>query len=197
MASKGAAGSQVIICTDGLSNVGLGSFEGCVTDDDYEKAEAFYVEAGEYARKNGISVSIASIEGEECNINSLCKIADLTGGDVQRVKPTEVTDNFASLLSLPVLATNVELKVKLHQGLEFRNEDPSALSQDNTILSKSFGNVNEETEITFEYRMKKVADLLKYKDIDMSKLTHLPFQAQIAYTSLQGNRCVRVISQRE
>ena len=26
MASKGAPGSQVIICTDGMANVGLGSF---------------------------------------------------------------------------------------------------------------------------------------------------------------------------
>lgn len=27
MASKGAPGSQVIICTDGMANVGLGSFQ--------------------------------------------------------------------------------------------------------------------------------------------------------------------------
>ena len=28
MASKGAPGSQVIVCTDGMANVGLGSFRG-------------------------------------------------------------------------------------------------------------------------------------------------------------------------
>ena len=54
--------------------------------------------------------------------------------------------------------------------------------------------MNEETEVTFEYRMKSVKELLKMVDLDMTKIKSLPFQAQITYTALDGSRCVRVIT---
>jgi hypothetical protein len=76
-----------------------------------------------------------------------------------------------------VLATNVELKVKLHKGLQFRNEDPKLLSLDKTILTKELGNVTEETEVTFEYTLKALKELLEMKDIDLTKITSFPFQA--------------------
>ena len=118
----------------------------------------------------------------------------MTGGQIQRVDPENLTSNFDDILSKPTLATKLMLKVKLHQGLEFRNEDATNLNEDKTILTKNFGNVNEDTDITFEYRMKKISDLLKLKDIDFSKLQELPFQAQIHFTALDGSRCVRVIT---
>jgi hypothetical protein len=39
------------------------------------------------ARNSGVMVNIVSIEGEECNIDTLSKISEVTGGDVQIVKP--------------------------------------------------------------------------------------------------------------
>jgi len=45
--------------------------------------------------------------------------------------------------------------------------------------------------------MKKVRDLLKMTDLDIDKLENLPFQCQIYYTSLEGNKCVRVLSQQD
>lgn len=78
-------------------------------------------------------------------------------------------------MAKPVLATKVSLKVKLHKGLEFRNELPSNLSADNTVLIKEFGNVNEDTDITFEYRIKKVKELLSMTDLDLTKISHFPF----------------------
>ncbi len=44
-----------------------------------------------------------------------------------------------------------------------------------TILTKDFGNVNEETDLCFEYQIKPLRELLKLKDIDFSKLTKIPF----------------------
>lgn len=102
-------------------------------------------------------------------------MSELTGGDVQRVDPKELIENFSSILSLPTLATNVELKVKIHKGLEFRNEDPQNLQDNKTILLRDLGNVNEETEVTFEYRLKPVKELLKMADVDLEKLSHFPF----------------------
>jgi hypothetical protein len=46
----------------------------------------------------------------------------MTNGEIERVDTNEIGDNFRGFLQKPVLATKVELRVKLHQGLEFRNE---------------------------------------------------------------------------
>eukprot|EP00347_Sterkiella_histriomuscorum_P023950 403332824 len=94
----------------------------------------------------------------------------------------------------PVLATQVKLKVKLHKGLEFRNEQASNLTADRTVLIRQFGNVNEDTDVTFEYRVKPVRELVKMLDIDLTQIKSFPFQAQIIYTALDGAKCVRVIT---
>ena len=69
---------------------------------------------------------------------------------------------------MPILATNVELKVKIHKGLEFRNEDPYNLTDNKTILARDLGNVTEDTEVTFEYKLKSINELVKMKDFDMT-----------------------------
>jgi hypothetical protein len=70
----------------------------------------------------------------------------------------------------------VRLKVKLHKGIEFRNEDDEKLlNADKTILTKDIGNVTKDTEVTFEYRMKRVKELLLMDDLDLETLKNLPF----------------------
>lgn len=135
-----------------------------------------------------------SIEGDECNIDSLSKLAELTGGNVERVNPTTLTQNFANMLALPVIASNVEAKVKLHQGLQFRNELADNLSADKSLLTRKFGNVTVESIFTFEYGLKPLDVLLEMEEIDMTKVTSFPFQTQIVYTALDGSKCLRVIS---
>lgn len=124
----------------------------------------------------------------------MSKLSELTGGEVELVDPKDLIGNFSNILGIQTIATNVTVKVKLHKGLEFRNQDPINLSDDKTILARNLGNVNEETEVTFEYRMKSVKELIKMLDLDMTKLKSLPFQSQITYTALDGSRCVRVIT---
>ena len=177
MAAEGAPGSTVVICTDGLANVGVGSFDEAKTESDFAKVEQFYEQVGEYAKSKGITVNIVSITGDECNLDSLSKLAELTGGDVTRVAPVDLTKNFANILSLPIIASNVVCKVKLHKGLQFRHEDPSTLSEDQTLMVRDIGNVTDETEITFEYTLRKIKELAKMEDIDLTKITEFPFQA--------------------
>jgi len=105
--------------------------------------------------------------------------------------------NGASLLSMPVIATNVEAKVKIHKGLRFRNELDKDVSDDKTILARKFGNVTAESVFTFEYGLKPIAQLLEMEDLDMTQITHFPFQAQIAYTALDGSRCLRVVTKQQ
>jgi len=91
MASSGKAGSTVVICTDGLANIGLGAFDECKTDEDFQKAEEFYEKVGQLAQTAGVTINVITIEGDECNVDSLSKLAELTGGNVERVNPTTLT----------------------------------------------------------------------------------------------------------
>lgn len=102
-------------------------------------------------------------------------LCDLTGGQVERVSPETLTNNFANILSRPVIATNVLVKVKLHKGLTFRNEDPASLSNENTFLVKDMGNVTDESIFTFEYTIKSIMELVELVDIDMTLIKEFPF----------------------
>ena len=136
-------------------------------------ASSFYSRCGDYAKSKGVTVHIVTIIGTECNINLITPVADLTNGEIERVNPKDLHSNFSEFLNKPVLATNVVLKVKLHKGLEFRNE--LHVSADRTVLSKDFGNVTADTDLTFEYQLKRVRELVKLGDVDLTQLKHLPF----------------------
>ena len=157
MACQGSAGSSVVICTDGLANIGLGAWDECKTEADTAAVKAFYQRIANIAEEAGVTINIISIEGDECNLDSLSKLAEMTGGNVERVNPTTLTQDFANMLSVPVIATNVDAKVKLHKGLQFRNELATDLSEDKSLLARKFGNTTAETVFTFEYGMKPIS----------------------------------------
>lgn len=93
------------------------------------------------------------------------------------MNPLGLTQNFSNILQLPVIATQVIAKIKLHKGLEFRNEDPQNQGEDKTVLVRGLGNVTEETEFTFEYTLKSMKELVKMEDLDLMKIQSFPFQA--------------------
>lgn len=175
MAANGAPGSQVVICTDGLANIGLGAFDEAKSEDEIAKVVEFYEKVGNYAKSKGVTINIVSIIGDECNLDTLSKLAELTGGNVERVDPVQLTSNFANILSEPIIASQVITRVKLHKGLQFRNEADANLSEDKTLLVKDLGNVTESSEITFEYTLKNISDIAKMQDIDLSKMKDFPF----------------------
>lgn len=163
LAGEGALGSQVIVCTDGASNKGLGSVHDSHNN---EACSQFYSKLGAYGKEKGVTVHIVTIIGAECNIDAISPVCEETNGEIERVDPSQLLSNFGTFINKQVLATKVTLKVKLHKGLEFRNE-PN-LTGDRTVLNKDFGNVYADTDLTFEYQLKSVKDLLKMEDLDIS-----------------------------
>jgi len=106
----------------------------------------------------------------------LSKLAELTGGNIERVDPVSLTKNFSNILSEPIIASNVIAKIKLHKGLQFRNELIEDQSEDQSLLIRDLGNVTAQTEITFEYTLKKIKELIKMEDIDLTQIKSFPFQ---------------------
>eukprot|EP01133_Synstelium_polycarpum_P003750 gene3750-4324_t len=173
-------GSKIVVCTDGLSNVGVGSVETLGSN-----AQAFFDQIGDAAKRNGTAISVLSIKGADCKLELLGRLAELTGGDVNIVDPLKLKEDFKSVLSLPVLATNVSIKVRLHRA--FYISDALVAVGNESSLHKDVGNVNEDTTISLEYGAKE-----SYKHEENVKA--LPFQLQIFYTTLKGMKCVRIIT---
>jgi len=92
---------MVILCTDGLANVGLGAIDGNKIED----TNSFFTQTAQFAKDQGIAVSIVTIKGEGCKIEVLNKIVDETNGNVTRVNPEEIGKDFAAMLKDEVIAT--------------------------------------------------------------------------------------------
>ena len=87
LASKGKPGSIVVMCTDGLSNVGIGSLD---NDLEAEKSAEFYDKVGELATENGVIIQTITLKGEACNVFNLGKLAEKTQGKITRVNPENI-----------------------------------------------------------------------------------------------------------
>jgi hypothetical protein len=138
---------MIVLCTDGLANVGLGNLDS-EAPADLEQASAFYHNIGLIAKERGIVMSVITIKGEGCKMEFLGKIADVTNGNVTRVNPSEISNDFASILKDEVVATKVTLKMRLHKGLKFRNEIESELKDDCSLCEKILGNATVKTEVS-------------------------------------------------
>jgi Mg-chelatase subunit ChlD len=75
-AIKGTQGSRVIICTDGLVNIGFGSVENLEDKKTVKETKDFYMKIGELGKERGVSISIVSIVSEECNLEMLSPLAN-------------------------------------------------------------------------------------------------------------------------
>ena len=97
-------------------------------------------------------MSVISIIGEECKLDRLGRIADLTGGEVERVSPLTLMDNFNNILERPILATKVSATMFLHKGFYFRNADADP---DKAQFTITLGNVNEDAEAFYEFGVRR------------------------------------------
>ena len=196
MAGQGKTGSKVVICTDGLANRGMGMVENVHNPKIVQETSDFYERAGEYAKQRGITISVISLVSGECKLEMLSPIANLTGGDILRVNPMQLGDDFAELIAERVIGSNGKLRVQLHKGLEFRNENEEHLKDGNTVMLRDLGNITNETEVTFEYCMKG-PNILAAMEIDLNTMKYLPFQTEIIFKSMEGKQLARVVTQQQ
>lgn len=55
LAGQGGVGSKVILCTDGIANVELGSLD---LELEIDAADGFYQRVGEIAKRSGVGISV-------------------------------------------------------------------------------------------------------------------------------------------
>jgi hypothetical protein len=193
-------GSSIILCTDGAANVGLGAIE----SNPGEKTEKFYDDIADYAKERGVTVNVISMEGTDCKLALLGRVADRSNGTMSIVNPLNLGDEFKSILGNRTVATNVTAKLIVHHKyLYIRDEKleteegkaidagdekaKEALEKDRkSVVNRDIGNANIDTEITFEYGVRKL------KDEKKDSLNKMPFQLQITYIAQDGTKALRV-----
>ncbi|OMJ84839.1 hypothetical protein SteCoe_13963 [Stentor coeruleus] len=123
-------------------------------------------------------------------------VTEASGGDILRVAPENVSEEFANILSNDVIATHVTVEVTLYKAVQFKNEDSSCLSFGKSRLHKKVGNATSASSFSFGYNLKSDEELNALM-ADKQSLQFLPMQAVFTYKSLEGMKCIRVINRRQ
>lgn len=105
------ARSEVILATDGLSNIGIGAMD---VPEKEQTTLQFYKQVAMFARDKSVSVSILGIEGEDCGVRHLVSVASLTQGTVNIVKPLELQRQMRQIIDNPTIAFDVRCQLFLH-----------------------------------------------------------------------------------
>lgn len=117
LASQGAVGSKVILCTDGEANVGMG---GSFNMDRF----TFYSKVAEYAKKKRVNVNILSLKGDSCNLKELGKLSLATGGAMLKIDPKALGTEFSKIVKEDILGSESKLVVKLNKIFQICNGNP-------------------------------------------------------------------------
>lgn len=188
MLDKAPIGSRIFLCTDGCSNLGVGTIT-----TDIEDSKEFYIQMGEKAKAKGIAISLITFQDSESEIVILQEMVKRSGGEIIRVNPKEILDDFNDLLDNKIVASNVSFTLNLNRYLTFRNEEKSTFTNNGSSLTKEVGNASKETEFYYEFKFKKAIKLADMENVNLENGT-LPFQVAIKYVDKFGNTIQRVIT---
>ncbi|XP_038156926.1 circularly permutated Ras protein 1-like isoform X2 [Cyprinodon tularosa] len=146
MASR-LPGSKVIICTDGKANAKLGNLE--EEDNDARtllSSTIFYKDLGEYAANQGVTMSVLSIEGTDCRLEELGRLADRTGGKVVIANPNQLHAEFEEIIQNRTIATHCAVTILVPKSLRIKGEREAGHKG-----TREVGNVSIDTEITVQF----------------------------------------------
>lgn len=182
--------SKIIVCTDGMANVGVGNSE--LSD---AEITAFYDRLSTTARSQGTSISVIGIEGENCDLVRLGKCADDTSGTVSIKKPLELRRMMRQIIDNPTIATSTTIRFISPTNIIFTKGEYFAqeiTAEPEKLEVLEIGNVTGESDISFEYVVTSADKLADKKG--KKKAQDTPIQLQINYKRTDGTVGMRAIS---
>ena len=187
--NKAKLGSRIFLCTDGMSNLGVGDIS-----ENREKATEYYKKIGNMAKEKGVVISLITFEDSESEIDILKNMVENSGGEIIRVNPNEILDGFNDLLENKAIASEVEIKMNLNKCMTFRDQEKKDLKNEGSSIIKKLGNATRETEDYYELKFKHATQLAEMKEINFNELKNLIFQTEILYKNNNGDKCIRIIT---
>ncbi len=110
----------------------------------------FFSDLSLKAKLKGVTVSVMTLVGTDCNVENLSVVTEQSGGEVERVDPLNIGSNLSSILNTRVIAWGTMAMVLLHRGLRFKGEMADEEENRNWMV-KDLGNVSADTECSFRY----------------------------------------------
>ena len=178
--AMGTSGSEIVLCTDGAPNQGVGG--GASFGEDGNK-DNFYRKVGNHARENGIVISVLAVEGEPMELQKVSRCAEISGGTINVLNPLEMIRQLRLISQNYVVATAVSITLQLHEEMEVND---TRYPKGSSRVVKEIGNATKDTDVIFKFKLKNPGKKLT--------VDSLPFQAQIKYTLKDGRKMLRVIS---
>ena len=185
-------GSRIFLCTDGLANEGIGKIEG-EENENIEKNKVFYENIGNEALKKGISINLITFKDQHSGIEILMKMVEKSGGEIMRVTPEQIVEDFSDMLQSNTIGMNTTLEIKLHNLLMFRNENDEFLSNDKSTFKKLIGNIRNDMIDYFEFKFKK-AKMISDMNININEVKKIPVQCIIEYTDKNNGKYIEVFT---
>jgi len=186
-----APGSRIMVCTDGCANCGVG---------DVSRDADFYSQIAFRAKDKGISVSVLTMEGEDCSMENLGKTADITNGNVEIVNPVDLKSKVMNVFSREVIATKAQCTVTVPYVLLMRGEDKSGFFR----TTRELASITGESDITFsvdwEDEHRRAASEYMLKKYDENRppqpkyFDAVPIQVQLQYSNLEGDQLLHVLT---
>jgi len=177
MASK-HAGSKIMVCTDGQANIGLGKVGG-KKEEEKQEIKDTYEKMARLAKANNVTINVLSIRGEDCCLEYLGTLADMTSGVVDIVDPVDMSKIVTTIMSKPILATGMTVKLLA----------PRAFSFSDTFSNESIrelGNITADTDLTFSFS----------SNTHFTEPPEVLFQVQLSCTRPDGAQVLRITTKK-
>ena len=173
-------GGRLVLLTDGMANVGLGTLTGPSSS-----GRDFYKRAAWTATETGIVVDVVGMrdksESNEMALDVIGELASSSGGGIYYVSAAEVEGSFRQIRGQDFLGHDVALRLVTPRALEVERITGSGAKSE--TAETRLGAVTAEREVFV--RLKRSGKLEQKK---------VPLQAQIKYRDAQGRHHLRVSS---
>lgn len=173
--------SEIILCTDGASNEGVGKVE---------EGRSFYRGLGTKAKESGVTLSLIGLQSDDDGIGLpiLGEAARLSSGLVTIVSPLELQRKMREIVDNPTIATDV--RVRMH----FPEYFGTGSKNKTNVFDLEVGNVTASSDVSVAFGASpKGLAFLKDEEAKMSS-SRLPFQVSIYFTRLDGAKVLRVFT---
>ncbi|XP_035828035.1 circularly permutated Ras protein 1 [Aplysia californica] len=192
--------AKVVLCTDGLANVGLGTLEN-VTSEQETDAKEFYERVITECQHSGVSVQLLSFS--DCTVGVETQLGAVpveTGGMILKSTDREpdLSQILGSVLTNEIIATRADARLVVHQKMFAKL--PGAGEEDlESSVSHMMGNISRCKKQCYAFGVKPEAgqDAPVPSSDEVPQPTEYPFQFQINFTSMEGRVVTRVWTEKK
>lgn len=176
---------RVVLLTDGLANIGIGSLEGVQVP----PAKQFYQELAKMFKDNSTIFDVVGIaSGSGMELKTLGLMPEATGGQMYYVTPNELDESLSDIAGTQLLGRDVTVRLITPPGIRIVDASGVSVSTVNQLQSSmegQLGAITRDKEIHLEIEPET--------EIEDSEV---PIQVQIEYTDSEGYRRLRVVTEK-